>query len=376
MPDVIDAAAGLAPGDPVHTARRFRAKVVEATQASHDAILLQPVPGLSVADRLRVAVFACKAAAAPALAQHYRNLLEALPDAQPPAPRNLAALQHFAATLIPDPRRGDRAALTALKSAGLDDAAIVALAQLVAFLAYQTRVVAGLQALLLSAPGPAEAGDPPRGSGNVAKPHPLESRGDASMTTPPVIRRKGFSNQTLGWLSWLNPVDLAQASPLQQAVLDESHAQARTSAYYLTLVHQPLMLRHRSEAYNSIMYAPGGLPRAERELGAMVVSVSNGCVYCTSVHAQRFAQLAKRHDTVEQVFDDPSTAGTTDRERAIARFAQAVTLRPQALGTEDIELLRGAGLDDVEIIDLLHAVAIFGWANRLMQNLGEPAAVK
>ena len=193
------------------------------------------------------------------------------------------------------------------------------------------------------------------------------------MNAPPVIRRKGFTNQTLGWRSWLIPVDLAQASALQQAVLDESHAQARTSAYYLTLVHQPLMLRHRSEAYNSIMYAPGGLPRAERELGAMVVSFNNGCVYCASVHAQRFAQLAKRHDTVEQVFDDPSTAGTTERERAIARFAQAVTLRPQALGAEDIELLRGVGLDDVEIIDLLHAVAIFAWANRLMQNLGEPA---
>jgi hypothetical protein len=25
------------------------------------------------------------------------------------------------------------------------------------------------------------------------------------------------------------------------------------------------------------------------------------------------------------------------------------------------------------IIDLLHAIAIFGWANRLMHNLGEPA---
>jgi len=30
-------------------------------------------------------------------------------------------------------------------------------------------------------------------------------------------------------------------------------------------------------------------------------------------------------------------------------------------------------MSDEEIIDLLHAVAIFSWANRLMQNLGEPA---
>ncbi|HUP10148.1 MAG TPA: peroxidase-related enzyme [Caldimonas sp.] len=187
-----------------------------------------------------------------------------------------------------------------------------------------------------------------------------------------MIRRNGYTDETLEWRSWLAPVKVSDASPLQLEVLDESHPQSRTSPYYLTLVHQPLMLRHRSAAYNAIMYAPGGLPRAERELGAMVVSVTNGCVYCTSVHAQRFEQLARRTDTVEQVFADPRTAGTTERERAIASFAVAVTERPAALGPGDIAPLRAAGMSDEEIIDLLHAVAIFGWANRLMQNLGEP----
>jgi uncharacterized peroxidase-related enzyme len=188
-----------------------------------------------------------------------------------------------------------------------------------------------------------------------------------------MIRRNGFTDETLEWRSWLEPLTLDDASALQLEVLDESHAQSRTSPYYLTLAHQPLMLRHRSAAYNAIMYAPGGLPRAERELGAMVVSVTNGCVYCTSVHAQRFEQLAKRSDTVEQVFDNPASAGTTDRERQIARFAIAVTERPDALGADDIAPLRAVGMSEEEIIDLLHAVAIFGWANRLMQNLGEPA---
>lgn len=187
-----------------------------------------------------------------------------------------------------------------------------------------------------------------------------------------MIRRNGFTDETLEWRSWLEPLDPAEASPLQLEVLDESHPQSRSSPYYLTLAHQPLMLRHRSAAYNAIMYAPGGLPRAERELGAMVVSVTNGCVFCTSVHAQRFEQLARRSDTVEQVFEDPGSAGTTERERAIARFAIAVTTRPSELGADDVAPLREVGMADEEIIDLLHAVAIFGWANRLMQNLGEP----
>lgn len=369
--DVIDTAAGLGPDAALQTARRFRSTVVEATQASHEALLYEPVPGLTTADRLRVALHCCEAAEAHQLAAHYRALLVQQPagDASTPA---LPAMLTWAGLLTTDPRRGDREALQALQAAGLADPAIVALAQLVAFLSYQTRVVAGLvamEAALVSpappSPGSMDAGTPaPSPGGASAK--------SASSGPAPEIRLNGFTNETLGWRSWLSPLDVVQATDLQQAVLDESHPQARASAYYLTLIHQPLMLRHRSAAYNAIMYAPGGAPRAERELAAMVVSVTNGCVYCTSVHAQRFAQLARRHDTVEQVFRNPATAGVDERERAIARFAQAVTLRPHTLAAADVAPLRQLGMSAEQILDVLHAAAIFGWANRLMHNLGEP----
>lgn len=187
-----------------------------------------------------------------------------------------------------------------------------------------------------------------------------------------VIESHGFTNQTLGWKAWLDVVKLEQATPAQIAVLEESHPKAKVSDYYLFLVHQPEILRQRSTAFNAIMYAPGGLPRAERELGATVVSRINGCVYCASVHAQRFEQLAKRNDVIAQVFENPATAGATDRERAIAAFSIALTERPGDIGPDDIRALRDAGLDDNEILDLLHADAIFAWANRLMLNLGEP----
>jgi uncharacterized peroxidase-related enzyme len=329
------------------------------------------VPGLTTADRLRVAVHCCEAAEAHQMAAHYRALLVQQPAADASTPA-LPAMLTWAGLLTTDPRRGDREALQTLRAAGLADPAIVALAQLVAFLSYQTRVVAGLVAMEAALVSPAP---PSPGSTDAGAPAPAP--GDASAKTAssgpvPVIRLNGFTNETLGWRSWLSPLDVVQATDLQQAVLDESHPQARASAYYLTLIHQPLMLRHRSAAYNAIMYAPGGAPRAERELAAMVVSVTNGCVYCTSVHAQRFAQLARRHDTVEQVFRNPATAGVDERERAIARFAQAVTLRPHTLAAADVAPLRQLGMGAEQILDLLHAAAIFGWANRLMHNLGEP----
>ena len=187
-----------------------------------------------------------------------------------------------------------------------------------------------------------------------------------------LIEIKGFTNVTLGWKAWLDVVSLESATPEQIAVLEESHPKAKVSDYYLFLVHQPEVLKQRSVAFNAIMYAPGGMPRAERELGATVVSRINGCVYCASVHAQRFEQLAKRTDAIIEVLNDPRTAGTSERERAIVQFSIALTNAPDALAPADIQALKDVGLTELEILDLMHSVAIFAWANRLMLNLGEP----
>jgi alkylhydroperoxidase family enzyme len=37
--------------------------------------------------------------------------------------------------------------------------------------------------------------------------------------------------------------------------------------------------------------------------------------------------------------------------------------------------LRGVGLDDAEIVDVINGAAFFNWANRLMLSLGEPSTV-
>jgi uncharacterized peroxidase-related enzyme len=187
-----------------------------------------------------------------------------------------------------------------------------------------------------------------------------------------LIEIKGFTNATLGWKAWLDVVSLDSATPEQIAVLEESHPKAKVSDYYLFLVHQPEVLKQRSVAFNAIMYAPGGMPRAERELGATVVSRINGCVYCASVHAQRFEQLAKRTDAIIEVFNDPHTAGTSARERAIVEFSIELTSHPERVSPGSIQALKDVGLTEAEILDLMHSVAIFAWANRLMLNLGEP----
>ena len=187
-----------------------------------------------------------------------------------------------------------------------------------------------------------------------------------------MINANGFTNQTLGWKAWLDVVDASAATPEQVQVLETSHPQAKTSDYYLLLVHEPNILNQRSLTYNAIMYAPGGLNRADRELGALAVSRINGCVYCASVHAQRFEQLAKRNDIVRDVFVDPATAAKSERDAAVIELATALTRDVAGFDAKDLQPLQALGFSEVEMLDLIHSVSVFGWANRLMQNLGEP----
>jgi uncharacterized peroxidase-related enzyme len=177
--------------------------------------------------------------------------------------------------------------------------------------------------------------------------------------------------EEVGWRPRLAPVDAETATPAQRAALDACPPAQRRSAYFLTLAHDPASLGERGALFTTVMYAPRGLPRADRELATAVVSMANGCVYCTSVHARRFAELTKEPAAMQHLLDEGPEAETEPRRRAIAAYAEKLTREPGAVSAADLAPLRAAGLDDLEILDLTHAVAMFANANRLMQSLSE-----
>lgn len=376
MTDTIDQLAGLQADHALHAIRHQRAKVALATQACEDLLLGSELPStLSQAERLVLAAEQARVSGITVLQQLYQQRAQAL--ALPPALRRvldehgcttgdtrLDAMRHFVRSLSLEPAQSDRQALLNIPAAGVSVDDTVLLAQLIGFVSYQARVIAGLQAMVAAG----SQGEVPVADAAAAPAfvHP------ANLPAPgEPLRRNGYTSETLDWKSWLPVLDPATATPDQQHTLDVSHPKARTMDFYLLLCRQPQVLLERSQAFNAIMYAPGGLSRAEREVAATAVSRVNGCVYCASVHAQRFEQLAKRNDVMAQIFDDPHTAGTQARERAIIQAAITLTRDPAGLGAAHIQALRAAGLNDLEVLDMLHAAALFGWANRLMLNLGE-----
>ncbi|WP_159716215.1 peroxidase-related enzyme [Geminicoccus flavidas] len=176
------------------------------------------------------------------------------------------------------------------------------------------------------------------------------------------------------WRPYVTPVDLAQATAEQQDALKVTPSNTKVSDYVLVLAHDPESLTHRTPLFNAIMYGAGGLSRSERELGAIGASVVNRCIYCAAVHASRYNQLTKSTELVEEVFRAGADARLPAREQAIYNFAVKLSRCPPEADAADIERLRAAGLSELEILDLVLAIAIFGWANRLMHTLGEPVA--
>src|SRR5437773_2572704 len=187
---------------------------------------------------------------------------------------------------------------------------------------------------------------------------------------------RNFTFDEVEWSPWLRPVDLDAATQEQRDALKITPSNRGVSPYSLVLAHDPEALNHRSPLYNAIMFGARGLSRADRELGAVATSRINGCVYCASVHARRFVDLMKEPDIIDRIYADGVETTLDPRRKAVVDYAAKLTHDPAAIGPDDVAPLRVQGLGNLEILDLTHVVAMFAWANRLMQSLGEPAPPK
>jgi CMD domain protein len=169
--DLVSQLAGLRADSPVAALRAARADATRYTQGSHEALFSPDVVDLTLIERLYAAWYAAWLTPSAAAQSYRERLLTATDDPSASAavldaiaargldapasidavgsPRLAAILAHTHALITrPAPTGNDE--LRSLQSAGLTTRAIVALAQLVAFVSYQVRVVAALKALSAS----------------------------------------------------------------------------------------------------------------------------------------------------------------------------------------------------------------------------------
>jgi uncharacterized peroxidase-related enzyme len=357
--DVMSRLAGIVAGSPAAEARALRPDVIRFTQTSDEAMLSpRSTAGFTHAERAAIGLRVARRLEDRALIAHYETMLRSLDPsgallattqgATPASDDRWSRMLAHADRLTAGPGASEPAHLKLLGDAGLSPQAIVALSQLIAYVNYQSRSRAGLAVIGAGSPGSPAASD----------------------ALPPVKPMRDFTKGELEWEPWLAPVEFDHATAEQRAALKITPSNRAVGAYALVLAHDPESVKERSPLYNAIMFGPKGLARADRELGATVASRINGCAYCASVHAKRFIELAKEPEVMERLHKDGLGAMPDPRRAAIVAYAAKLTSRPSTLGPTDAAPLRAVGLSDGDILDLTNAVAMFAWANRLMQSLG------
>ena len=180
-----------------------------------------------------------------------------------------------------------------------------------------------------------------------------------------------FTQDELGWLPWLEPFPAEELTERHWAgLVDASRAK---SPYFLLLARDPDVLQARTKTDKDIFYnTSNGLPRAERELAATATSRHNGCIFCASVHSRFATQYSKRGVDVQRLLDEGVETDIDRRWNAIIAASVALTDTPITFDHRQVDALRAAGLEDLEIVDVVNGAAFFNWANRLMLSLGEP----
>lgn len=74
---------------------------------------------------------------------------------------------------------------------------------------------------------------------------------------------------------------------------------------------------------------------------------------------------AEREALLAAVQHDWRTAKLSPTQRLLCAYAEKLTLRPSEMSESDIEILRDAGFDDVQIHSAIQVVSYFNYINRL-----------
>jgi len=135
-------------------------------------------------------------------------------------------------------------------------------------------------------------------------------------------------------------------------------------------LHPESIVKHM-ELYMEIMFSKSPLSRAEREMMAVVVSITNGCLYCRQHHAEALHHYWKNDERLKQLISNWETAPLSERERYLAQLASDLTANLAAFeNTERMLQFKNKGFSDLELLDASLVIAYFNFVNRLVLATG------
>lgn len=180
--------------------------------------------------------------------------------------------------------------------------------------------------------------------------------------------------------AWISMIDDKDASPALAEVLDMARTPHGTVDNVMRVhSHRPSTMRGHVVLYRSVLHDDSNtIPTWFQEVISSYVSILNDCDYSLANHWKNAAHLIgekERSDIIRKALDARTPEAAFDgAELAMLRYAEKLTLHPQAMEEDDILAMREAGVDDGAILEANQIICYFNYVNRSLNGLGVTTA--
>ena len=134
-------------------------------------------------------------------------------------------------------------------------------------------------------------------------------------------------------------------------------------------LHAPLVAA-RLDLYAASERCPSRLTAAQRNLISYVTSALNGTAHCMSQVTIKLRETGFSNEQIVALADDPLAVELPPADAALVRYAVLLTRDPAAITEADVDSLRAAGFDDLDIVDANAQCAHLNYVNRVAMGLG------
>ena len=172
-------------------------------------------------------------------------------------------------------------------------------------------------------------------------------------------------------MAYIKLINIEKSKGLLKKEYEKGMRRAGRIWNVLTIQSQtPEILRDSMRLYNSTMFSNSNVPRFDRELLAVVTSISNECEYWIRAHLYDLRSETKDQKLVDNIAVNWKESGLTKQQKAICYFAEKLTLNPGGINRSDIQKLKETGYVDKEVSEIVQIISYFNYINRVADGLG------
>ena len=169
---------------------------------------------------------------------------------------------------------------------------------------------------------------------------------------------------------WIKTIDEENAEgALKELYTELTKKRGKVSNILKTHSLLPETMKTHLDLYLSIMFNTSQLNRQEKELIAIIVSLSNRCKYCVQHHAEALHHYWKDPSKLSKLINEQDYSFLLPREQTLATHAEKLTTAPDQIEKDDILLLKDQGFTDEHILEITLIASYFNFVNRIALGL-------